>query len=84
MNMENLRKIVDEYKREERVLYQIGSFHLNQGFTVFPIRVEEIELYQPRNSTIFNRVTPLEARDLSTSEFCTNKEAIIEILERIL
>jgi hypothetical protein len=86
MDMENLQKAVDEYKRGERTLYQQGSILLNHGFTIFPIRNDEIELYMPEYpESIFRPVTPAEATEIveTLSAYCTNKEAIKAFLQRL-
>jgi hypothetical protein len=82
INREGLERVVGEYLEGERTLFQKGGYHLNQGFAVFPIRNDEIEL-ERGDGRIFNKVTEQTARDLSGSEYCTNKVAILAFLDEV-
>jgi len=83
MNTKKLTKAIREYLQGERTLFQQGSWHLNQGFTVFPVKKDEVKLYRPNDGTIFREVGEAEARELSASEYCGNKEAITAFLDGV-
>ena len=76
ISIKNLMGIFDEWHDDKRTLFQQGGFVVEQGFTIFPILNNEINICKPDNSTIFKQLTIKEAKELVKSEYCTNKNAI--------
>ncbi len=83
MNKDKVKQVIEEFRNGERTLYQTGSFHLEQGFTIFPKRNEDIEIDRPEISTIYNEITIEEARELVKSNYCTNKEAANAFIDAV-
>lgn len=83
MNGDRLRQIVDEYKNAERPIYQTGSFHLEQGFTIFPKKNEDVEIDRPEKGQIYRPLSFQEAEELSQNPYCTNRESIKMFLDSV-
>lgn len=81
MNEENGKQIAAETAAGERTWILNGSFHVNQGFTLFPVKNDELELYLNRG--ISRVVTIDEVRELRASQHCANKEAVDFLLDQM-
>ena len=83
--MKNLRKIVKEFKGRKRTLIVNGSFHENQGFTIFPVKNDELDIYlsEDDNHRISRKITIEEAKELVENQYCTNKEAANAFLDSL-
>lgn len=81
MNEEKGKQIAAEAAAGERTWILNGSFHLNQGFTLFPVKNDELELYI--NHGISRVVTINEVKELKDSEHCANKEAVEFLLDQM-
>lgn len=82
INRENLLKAVDEYQQGNRTLILDGSFHENQGFTLFPVENDMVDIHVDGKG-ISRKISIEEARQLKDSPHCINKEAISAFLEEI-
>ncbi len=82
INVENMKKIAQELKDGKRTWILDGSFHMNQGFTVFPIENDCLDIHVDGRG-ISRKLTVEEAIELSTHEYCNNTEAATALLKEI-
>lgn len=84
INMEKIHMAVTEYQEGQRTLFLCGSFYDFQGFTLFPVKNEELDLGLYQNEgTISRRVSAEEARGMLDNPYLSNKEVITVFLTEI-
>ncbi len=82
INVQNMKKAAEELKAGKRTWILDGSFHMNQGFTVFPIENDVLDIHVDGGG-ISRVITQDEAIELSDHEFCNNTELAHAFLKEI-
>jgi len=75
MNYANLLNIVQEYIQQTRTFILYESFHIEQGFIIYPQENDLLDIVL-NTKGISRTLTLDEVKEYVKSEYCTNKEAI--------